>query len=162
MTRVVTRVDRAILAWISETPDPAVTLSRIEGRFLNMRGRIGYVLSASAICDYTGAAEGLTHLNVTPGGTLTGKLSDDECRPAIDWDNGTLSIWKGEDVLPQIVVAQIEGRRIGDVVEHRWLPAEGLIVGTSSTDAWLRMQCEGFSVPIEEARATLAVIADTD
>lgn len=156
MSRLVRRVDRAILAWMSERAEAERLLAVIEHRFRDMSGKTGHVLSSSALTVLLDGDEALTSLQVTEMGTLTGKITDENGDRTIDWDSGDLSIWRGSEILPQTMVAQLPGRRLGEVISHRWAPANALIVDVADKGLWLTLQCQEFSTTIEDAREMLA------
>lgn len=148
-------VDRVVLAWIMLAPDPQALLEHIEQAFLDDAGRLGYMRTGRWMEALSGGREDLEHVAVTDDGMLTGIIQVREDAPALNWERGTVSIWRGGEMLPATVVATLEGRRIEDVVEHPLLPRDAVVAHVSNGDVWLRLACTGISVDIESARGTV-------
>ena len=153
MSRRIGAVDRAVLAWIMDAPDPAALLDHVEREFLGSGGRLGYMRTGRALETLSGGRDDLEHVVADGEGMLTGVIQVREDPPALNWERGTLSIWRGGDVLPATMLSTLCGRRIDEVVDHPMLPGDAVITDVVEGDVWLRMTCRGYSVGIEEARA---------
>lgn len=57
---------------------------------------------------------------------------------SMQWDGASLVI---ERALPETIVAALEGRRLGDLLEHRALPADRVIQSVLRTGDGLRLMC---------------------
>lgn len=151
-----TRVDAVILGWIMETNAPLKTLSFIQARMREMSGRQGHILTADAMGGASGKTPGLRHVRISSLGTLTGHVEDVACHPAMSWDAGELRLRVSQIELPCTVIASLIGRRVGEIVSHRWIPSGAIITGVDELDEWLRLECQEFSIPIEEARRIMS------
>ena len=147
MSREVAHVDLVLLAWARTAPDPHALLEHVRSTFSRSNGRLGYVLTG-------GALEGLRreedetveHIVLTAEGLLTGTMTLREDPPALNWDRGTLSVWRGADILPATATAAAVGRPLVSMVAHPLLPTGALVSGIRDDGAWLRIACTGFSV----------------
>lgn len=156
MSREIRRIDRTLVAWLGRCEDPANALRTLEGDLARSSPRLGCMVSGNLVRRLDPSREDLEHVVLRDMGTVTGMILDEECRPAFHWDAGTLSIWNGQDILPMTVLAQVEGRRLGDVIEHHYVCRDAIVVEVVREGAWLRLICQEFSMPIEEARRMFA------
>lgn len=156
MSREITRVDKAILAWILEKPEPCKLFEIIQSRLTENNNRFGYSLASTAIERVYGKVPELKNLSITNLGTLTGEIQEEKEEISINWNRGDLML-KGRQKLPETIMVNLAGRKLGEIIKHKWLPADALIVDITAAyfKSWIILHCQEFSIPLEQAKESL-------
>ena len=158
MSRVITGVDAVVAAWILHNAEaPTEALTKVERFFKNRRGKLGYLAQGEGVKAALGVAkiDGIENIRVTDHGTLTGTVIDEDCSPNLHWCDGTLSLWRRQVQLPQTLMMNLTGRRLGDIAVHPLLPTEARVVLVEETDFWIRMTCDHWIRSIEDVRSEM-------
>ncbi len=155
MTREIKRIDRTILNWIARCENPSHVLNSIIQTMGSRSKKSGYLMVGAPLRAYDTRRDDLQSLIVFDLGTLTGHIHGKNESSGYAWIFGDFSFSNQNIQLPEIVKSQVEGRRLGEIVSYEYLDAEALIVEAKHTDKGMRLNCQEFSIPVEDAHEYL-------
>lgn len=145
MTKI-TKVDSILAAYLKESfPDPAKVLTRLvtelktsSAPWLREDGK-----------DLFQGQEAIDQLTVE-NGVLTGKITDEDVSPAFVWEKGKLYIWRNGINLPLVVIQASSGKKLNQLVSHRWIPEDVLVEGMTVNDLWYCVEAANWSKPLKQ------------